>query len=177
MHSHKKSRAIVIVSLLMGFIIAQGIIYFTKIHGKTFYVSESILLVVTIAFWTLITVRDYLAWSDLKRYKAELDVKILNKHSAAIRDLLETVKKSEYKYQQLIEHAVYAIYITDLNGNITDANTSMCILTGYSKDELLNLDINSIIDRKQSTLDIRVVPKIMMRRLLKQSWFVRMEQY
>jgi two-component system, sporulation sensor kinase E len=166
MHSHKKTRAITIASLLIGFIIIQGVIYFTHVHGKILYISEFFVFLGVIGALIIIYIRNYLKWNALKRYKAELEVKILregyaklDERSISIRNLLETVKRSEHKYQQLIEHAVYAIYITDLTGNITDVNTSLCNLTGYSKDDLLNKNIYAISDLGQATFNKLFIPK------------------
>ena len=166
MHAHKKTRTIIIVCLFVGFIITQGVIYFTHVGGKILYITEFFLLLCVIGCWIIISINDYLKWSELKRYKAELDVKILkenlarlNVRSEGIRNILETVKKSEHKYQQLIEHAVYCIYITDLNGNITDVNTSMCNLTGYSKEDLFNQNIYAISDQGQEILNMLFIPE------------------
>ena len=166
MHSHKKSRTIAIIALFIGFIFLQGLIYLIQLSGKIFYTAEAFVLLATIGTGIILYVRDHLKWNELKRYKAELDVKILsesyaelNERSSAIRELLETVKKSEHKYQQLIEHAVYAIYITDLNGSITDVNTSMCTLTGYSKEELVNDNITAIIEHSPANAEVHFAPR------------------
>ncbi|MCR8559757.1 PAS domain-containing protein [Mucilaginibacter sp. BJC16-A38] len=62
-------------------------------------------------------------------------------------------KKSEEKYQSLIEQASDAIYILDFQGNFTDVNASMCKMTGYTKEELLHLSIESIIDPEELKVD------------------------
>jgi PAS domain S-box-containing protein len=166
MHFHKKSRVITVALLLTGFIVVQWVIYLINLQGKILYITQVILFLIPIGLLSIFYIRDYLKWNELKRYKAQLDIKILresytklNQRSIAIRGLLEAVKKSEHKYQQLIEHAVYAIYITDIKGNITDVNTSMCNLTGYSKEELLKQNIKSIIDQKHSIHDMHFVPE------------------
>ena len=61
--------------------------------------------------------------------------------------------KSEEKYRSLIEHASDAIYVLDFKGNFTDANESMCKMTGYSKRELLQLNIEQLIDPEQLKTD------------------------
>jgi two-component system, sporulation sensor kinase E len=70
------------------------------------------------------------------------------------RKLVEArLKKSEEEYRLLIEHASDAIYVLDLKGNFTDANESMCKMTGYSKNELLHLNIVEIVDPEQLKTD------------------------
>jgi len=65
----------------------------------------------------------------------------------------DQLKKSEEKYHSFIEHASDAIYLLDLEGNFTDANESMCKMTGYTKDELLKLNIEQLIDPEQLKID------------------------
>ena len=61
--------------------------------------------------------------------------------------------KSEEKYRTLVEHASDAIYLIDYEGNFTDVNESMCQMTGYTKDELLKLTIDQIIEPEQLKTD------------------------
>jgi len=69
----------------------------------------------------------------------------------------EKLKKSEEKYRSLIEQASDAIYMVDFKGNFTEVNESMCKMTGYSKAELLQLNVEEIIDPEQLKTD-PVVP-------------------
>ncbi|HZY39842.1 MAG TPA: PAS domain S-box protein [Mucilaginibacter sp.] len=65
----------------------------------------------------------------------------------------DQLKKSERKYHSLIEHASDAIYLLDFEGNITEANESMCEMTGYSNDELLKMKIAELVDPEQLKTD------------------------
>lgn len=56
------------------------------------------------------------------------------------------IAESEKKYQSLFEQASDAIMITDFKGNFADVNTTLCKLFGYSKEELLSMNIASLID-------------------------------
>jgi two-component system, sporulation sensor kinase E len=62
------------------------------------------------------------------------------------KDRSKDLQKSEEKYRSLIEQASDAIYILDLNGSFTDVNASMCKMIGYGREELLQLNIESIVD-------------------------------
>jgi len=55
------------------------------------------------------------------------------------------LKETEKKFQSIFEGALDAIFIEDLNGNIVDVNTSACKLLGYSKDELLAMNVVDIV--------------------------------
>ncbi len=48
---------------------------------------------------------------------------------------------SDAHYRALMEQAADAILVSDVNGNLIDANAVACQLTGYSRDELLQLNI------------------------------------
>ena len=63
------------------------------------------------------------------------------------------VKKSEEKYRLLLEHASDAIYLVDQQGYFAEVNESMCKMTGYSKEELLRLNVEDIIDPEQLKTD------------------------
>jgi PAS domain S-box-containing protein len=54
------------------------------------------------------------------------------------------LKESEQRFQSLIEHAVDAIYLFDLQGNILHINPSACSSLGYKEAELLQMTVNDI---------------------------------
>jgi PAS domain S-box-containing protein len=53
----------------------------------------------------------------------------------------EELQRSEARYRALIEQAADAILIADAAGHLIDANRKACDLTGYTRDELLQLGI------------------------------------
>lgn len=55
------------------------------------------------------------------------------------------LEKSEQNFKQLIELASDGIIHADIMGNIMDANTRMCIITGYSKAELLKKNYTDLL--------------------------------
>jgi two-component system sensor histidine kinase DegS len=69
---------------------------------------------------------------------------------------------SEARYRDLFNSASDAIYIRDLKGNILEANRAMSDMTGYTIDELINMNISQIytsesykttIERQERQLD------------------------
>ncbi|MGA1875923.1 MAG: PAS domain S-box protein [bacterium] len=56
----------------------------------------------------------------------------------------EALRQSEAKYRNLMEHASDAIIITDKEGNFLEANKKAKILFGYSRKELVNMNIAQI---------------------------------
>lgn len=91
---------------------------------------------------------------EKKRIESENKIIDLNnaltermQHQAS--EFVNTVVKlevSEEKYRSLIEHASDAIYVIDFEGCFTEVNASMCRMTGYNREELLQLKIEHVID-------------------------------
>lgn len=83
--------------------------------------------------------------------EAERDKKgNLLKVNGVITDITEhkkietALQESEKKHTKYIEHAPLGIFVTDSNGHYVDVNPGGCALTGYSRDELLNLSISDL---------------------------------
>lgn len=51
----------------------------------------------------------------------------------------EALKKSEEKYRSLVENAGDGIVVVGLDSSIIEANSSICEIMGYTRDEMLNL--------------------------------------
>lgn len=82
------------------------------------------------------------------------------KEQAELLNLLDQLQKSEEKYRQLIEQASDAIYILNHDGNFTNVNESMCLMTGYSREELLQMHISQLLDPEQLKTDpLKYVPR------------------
>jgi PAS domain S-box-containing protein len=65
----------------------------------------------------------------------------------------EGIRRSQERFRFLMEQAADAIFLTDLNGRIVDANTAACTLSGYSREELLTMRTHETFPP-----DDRVVP-------------------
>ncbi|MBV9989457.1 MAG: PAS domain S-box protein [Chitinophagaceae bacterium] len=50
------------------------------------------------------------------------------------------------EYESLFQQASDPILVTDFSGNFIDANMSMCSMFGYTKSELLSMNISQLID-------------------------------
>ena len=55
-------------------------------------------------------------------------------------------KCNDNNYHALFEQATDAIMVTDFNGNFIDVNSSLCTMFGYTKEELLQLNVKALLD-------------------------------
>jgi PAS domain S-box-containing protein len=76
---------------------------------------------------------------DEQRALAEAEIRMLN------ASLKAKVEKTEEKYHSLFEHASDAIYVLSMTGDFMDVNDSTCQLTGYSREELLRMNITALL--------------------------------
>jgi len=53
---------------------------------------------------------------------------------------------SGLNYHALFEQATDAIMVTDFKGDFQDVNNSMCMMFGYTKEELLRLNVRALLD-------------------------------
>jgi len=91
---------------------------------------------------------------EAQRSAAESEIKSINADlERRVEERSAEFNKSEEKYRSLIEHASDAIYVVDFKGYFTDVNNSMCKMTGYSRDELLRMNVEGIIDPEELKVD------------------------
>ena len=55
------------------------------------------------------------------------------------------LKESEIKYSTYIENTPDGMFVADENGHYVEVNKAACLLTGYSKTELLNMSIPDLL--------------------------------
>jgi PAS domain S-box-containing protein len=65
----------------------------------------------------------------------------------------EAIRRSEERYRSIIEQASDAIMITDQAGDFIEVNSAMCKQFGYTKEELLRLNVAQLIDPGQLETD------------------------
>ncbi|MBI3738252.1 MAG: PAS domain S-box protein [Chloroflexi bacterium] len=57
----------------------------------------------------------------------------------------EALRESEQRYRTLVEQASDGIFISDMQGNYKEVNTSGCTMLGYKPEEILRLNIRDLI--------------------------------
>jgi PAS domain S-box-containing protein len=89
---------------------------------------------------------DYLVKDRLARLPAAIQAALKQKQTEKEKqEAINTLKQSEEKYRTLIEQASDGIFIADKTGRYTDVNESGCRTMGYSKEELLQLEIKDLL--------------------------------
>jgi len=141
----KKNRAIIVISLVIiifDIIVIGGWLFDIPVVQNLVYgflsMNFNAVLFVVLFGTALFFIQNRLMSNNLE--------KIIKERSADFH-------KSEEKYHSLIEHASDAIYVLDFKRTFTDVNESMCKMTGYTREELLQLKVEAIIDPDELKID------------------------
>ena len=76
---------------------------------------------------------------DLTLGNRKLGILLLDKYET------EIAQQSDSKYRMLMEQASDGIHTYDMQGNILDVNFSLCEMLGYTREELLRLNIRDLV--------------------------------
>jgi len=92
-------------------------------------------------------------WTEYNIYPSVTGNTILVKDITDRKGAEREGEKAELQYRALIEQASDAIMITDRHGNFLDVNSSLCTLFGYTREELLQINVTRLIDAEQLKAD------------------------
>ena len=81
---------------------------------------------------------------EILRSKVSVFVE-LSRHAALLRRQAEVLAKAEQKFRSLLEAAPDAIIISSEAGRISLVNSQAEILTGYTRDQLIDRDIRMVV--------------------------------
>jgi PAS domain-containing protein len=86
--------------------------------------------------------------AELDRMRAELkkEVEHRKEAEAALREAGLRFQHSEERYREIFENANDIVYTQGLDGYYLDCNKATERLTGYSRDELLSMHMNDLMD-------------------------------
>jgi diguanylate cyclase (GGDEF)-like protein/PAS domain S-box-containing protein len=88
---------------------------------------------------------------DVEVHSSPLQLSNRNLLYSIIHDVTErkrdekAVKESEEKYRDLFENATDLIYTHDLSGNFTSLNRAGEVITGYSREEAMRMNISEVV--------------------------------
>jgi PAS domain S-box-containing protein len=60
-------------------------------------------------------------------------------------DAERALRERERWYRVILEHAADGVLITDLQGDYIEANAAICQLLGYSRDEIVHLNVRNLV--------------------------------
>ena len=72
----------------------------------------------------------------------------------------EALRESEERYKALFERSLDCVYIHDFEGNFIDANPAALNLLGYKKEEILSLNLTSLISQDQISKVLETIEEI-----------------
>jgi PAS domain S-box-containing protein len=72
----------------------------------------------------------------------------------------QAIKESEEKYKRLFDHSNDAIFIHDLQGNISDVNQRACEMLGYTYDEMPKILIPELHPEEERGKSLQMFKKI-----------------
>lgn len=76
------------------------------------------------------------------------------------RQLEEELRTSEERYRALFDRSLDLVYIHDLQGNFTDANNMLLKLLGYQREDILSLNITSLIGTDQLSKTVQTLKEL-----------------
>jgi len=84
-------------------------------------------------------------WGRLVEFRGEKCALAVSRDVTERKLAEEALRLSEDRYRDLIENAHDLIYVHDLQGNFLSVNRAAEIVSGYSRDELLTMNITQIV--------------------------------
>jgi PAS domain S-box-containing protein len=87
----------------------------------------------------------------IKRELEEAEIRRKRKQAESQREAaFEALRQSEERYRTILEDIVEGYYETDIAGNFTFFNDSMCQIWGYPKEELMGMNNRQYTDKENT---------------------------
>ncbi|MES2702479.1 MAG: ATP-binding protein [Bacteroidota bacterium] len=88
---------------------------------------------------------DYLIKTDLTTEKMERSIRYALERAATLKAL----RTNERKYRSIFEKSKDVVFVTDFQLNFKDVNDAIEALLGYTKDEILQMNLGDLIEQAQ----------------------------
>ena len=90
----------------------------------------------------LIALLNSMMYLDITNYKNNLELMVTER--------TDQLRQSEEKYRTILENIEDGYYEVDLDGNFTFFNDSMCLLLGYSQEEMMGMNNRQYTDKENA---------------------------
>jgi PAS domain S-box-containing protein len=70
------------------------------------------------------------------------------------------LRESEQRFRNILNHVPIGVVYTDLRGNVKQVNPRFCELTGYSSDDLVQLNLSHVIHPEDRVQDIELTQQL-----------------
>jgi PAS domain S-box-containing protein len=88
---------------------------------------------------------DYLIKTDLAIEKLERCIR----YALERADTLKALRANERKYRSIFEKSKDVVFVTDFDLNFKDVNDAIENLLGYSKEQMLTMNLSDLVDQQQ----------------------------
>lgn len=82
--------------------------------------------------------------TEIKKLNEELEQKVIER-TAQLAEAIETLRKSEEKYREIVENISDVVHTSDYKGHFTYINPACKKLTGYSQNEIIGKHFSEIV--------------------------------
>ncbi len=88
------------------------------------------------------------------------NIRALKSQADELSNVNDALRKSEEKYKSYIDNAPDGVFISDENGKYIEVNKAACVITGYSKEELLNLSLPDVLTEESKVTILNQLKQI-----------------
>jgi PAS domain S-box-containing protein len=86
--------------------------------------------------------------------------KLKKSEEADYRWARDALRESEARYKALFDRTLYCVFVLDFEGRFLDANNAALNLLGYTKEEMLSVNVASLLDRDQMPRALKTLEEI-----------------
>ncbi len=116
--------------------------------GQKYFITAQRQQILDLLFSTYETA----VWKNIELVRVQEELRTLNERleekveerTAALKAEIEQRKQAELEYKNILNTMMDGFYLVDTRGRILDVNDSYCSMIGYSRDELLKMNLNDI---------------------------------
>ncbi len=103
-----------------------------------------------------------------------VDISALKQTQQELIQEREKAEENEYKFRSLFEQASDGIFISDRSGNYIEVNENGCQMLGYSRDEILKLNVKDVILKEDlASAPVKLLAMVSGNNLLSERMLVR----